>query len=201
MSLNWINQADRLSALPPYVFARLDELKARAREQGLDLIDLGMGNPDGAAPRPRARGPGGGRLLPRIGRGDPAHHPRGRSAQAEHEAQHDLERRAAERRESEAFAFTQFGKACRSGDARKAHHAMLGWLERLEPGLTASDFARDWGDESLVGKLDAFSAAVYRDAQGSVPLGTLYGSLRDARQGYLGGRSVDARPALPPLNP
>ena len=44
--------ADRLSALPPYVFARLDELKARAREQGLDLIDLGMGNPDGFAPQP-----------------------------------------------------------------------------------------------------------------------------------------------------
>ena len=44
--------ADRLNALPPYVFARLDELKARAREQGLDLIDLGMGNPDGFAPQP-----------------------------------------------------------------------------------------------------------------------------------------------------
>ena len=52
MSLNWITRADRLSALPPYVFARLDELKARAREQGLDLIDLGMGNPDGCAPQP-----------------------------------------------------------------------------------------------------------------------------------------------------
>ncbi|MDX2216246.1 MAG: aspartate aminotransferase [Oculatellaceae cyanobacterium bins.114] len=52
MSLDWISQADRLSALPPYVFARLDELKARAREQGLDLIDLGMGNPDGATPQP-----------------------------------------------------------------------------------------------------------------------------------------------------
>ena len=52
MSLNWINRADRLSALPTYVFARLDELKVRAREQGLDLIDLGMGNPDGAAPQP-----------------------------------------------------------------------------------------------------------------------------------------------------
>ncbi|BAZ44115.1 aminotransferase class I and II [Chondrocystis sp. NIES-4102] len=52
MSLNWINRAKRLSVLPPYVFARLDELKARAREQGLDLIDLGMGNPDGAAPQP-----------------------------------------------------------------------------------------------------------------------------------------------------
>jgi LL-diaminopimelate aminotransferase len=30
----------------------LDELKAKAREQGLDLIDLGMGNPDGATPDP-----------------------------------------------------------------------------------------------------------------------------------------------------
>ena len=52
MSLNRISRAQRLDALPPYVFARLDELKARAREQGLDLIDLGMGNPDGAAPQP-----------------------------------------------------------------------------------------------------------------------------------------------------
>jgi LL-diaminopimelate aminotransferase len=52
MSLDWITPADRLSALPPYVFARLDELKARAREQGLDLIDLGMGNPDGPTPQP-----------------------------------------------------------------------------------------------------------------------------------------------------
>ncbi len=53
MTVNWTNRrAQRLSALPAYVFARLDELKARAREQGLDLIDLGMGNPDGFAPRP-----------------------------------------------------------------------------------------------------------------------------------------------------
>jgi LL-diaminopimelate aminotransferase len=52
MNLDWISRAQRLSALPPYVFARLDELKARAREQGIDLIDLGMGNPDGAPPQP-----------------------------------------------------------------------------------------------------------------------------------------------------
>ncbi|MBW4492482.1 MAG: aspartate aminotransferase [Oscillatoria princeps RMCB-10] len=52
MKLDWISPADRLQALPPYVFARLDELKARAREQGLDLIDLGMGNPDGPTPEP-----------------------------------------------------------------------------------------------------------------------------------------------------
>lgn len=52
MQLDWIHPARRLSTLPPYVFARLDELKARAREQGIDLIDLGMGNPDGSAPQP-----------------------------------------------------------------------------------------------------------------------------------------------------
>ncbi|NEN98351.1 MAG: aminotransferase class I/II-fold pyridoxal phosphate-dependent enzyme, partial [Moorea sp. SIO3I7] len=52
MMVDLITPAQRLSALPPYVFARLDELKARAREQGLDLIDLGMGNPDGSAPQP-----------------------------------------------------------------------------------------------------------------------------------------------------
>ncbi|MCG8368489.1 MAG: aspartate aminotransferase [Pseudanabaenales cyanobacterium] len=52
MTIDWIQPAKRLSALPPYVFARLDELKARAREQGLDLIDLGMGNPDGPTPEP-----------------------------------------------------------------------------------------------------------------------------------------------------
>ena len=52
MSLSWISPADRIKSLPPYVFARLDELKAKAREQGLDLIDLGMGNPDGATPQP-----------------------------------------------------------------------------------------------------------------------------------------------------
>lgn len=52
MGLDWIAPADRLGALPPYVFARLDELKVKARQQGLDLIDLGMGNPDGSPPRP-----------------------------------------------------------------------------------------------------------------------------------------------------
>ncbi|MBD2202472.1 aspartate aminotransferase [Calothrix sp. FACHB-1219] len=52
MSLDWIVPAERVQKLPPYVFARLDELKAKAREQGLDLIDLGMGNPDGPTPQP-----------------------------------------------------------------------------------------------------------------------------------------------------
>jgi LL-diaminopimelate aminotransferase len=52
MSFDWIKPAQRLGSLPPYVFARLDELKAKAREQGVDLIDLGMGNPGGPTPAP-----------------------------------------------------------------------------------------------------------------------------------------------------
>jgi LL-diaminopimelate aminotransferase len=42
----------RLSELPTYVFAWLDELKAAARARGADLIDLGMGNPDQPTPQP-----------------------------------------------------------------------------------------------------------------------------------------------------
>ena len=52
MTLDWLKPAERLSSLPPYVFARLDELKANARAQGVDLIDLGMGNPGGPTPAP-----------------------------------------------------------------------------------------------------------------------------------------------------
>lgn len=52
MTLDWLKPAERLNSLPPYVFARLDELKANARAEGVDLIDLGMGNPGGPTPEP-----------------------------------------------------------------------------------------------------------------------------------------------------
>ena len=42
----------RIQKLPPYVFAVINEMRARARAAQLDVIDLGMGNPDGATPRP-----------------------------------------------------------------------------------------------------------------------------------------------------
>ncbi len=41
----------RIAKLPPYVFAVINEMRARARHEGLDVIDLGMGNPDGPTPR------------------------------------------------------------------------------------------------------------------------------------------------------
>src|SRR5579872_3025361 len=41
----------RIQKLPPYVFAVINEMKAKSRAAGLDVVDLGMGNPDGATPR------------------------------------------------------------------------------------------------------------------------------------------------------
>lgn len=42
----------RIGKLPPYVFAVINDMRAKARAAQLDVIDLGMGNPDGATPRP-----------------------------------------------------------------------------------------------------------------------------------------------------
>src|SRR5688572_33421105 len=41
----------RISKLPPYVFAVVNEMKAKLRAAQQDVVDLGMGNPDGATPR------------------------------------------------------------------------------------------------------------------------------------------------------
>ncbi|OGI44783.1 MAG: alanine transaminase [Candidatus Muproteobacteria bacterium RIFCSPHIGHO2_01_FULL_65_16] len=41
----------RIKRLPPYVFNIVNELKAEARKRGEDIIDFGMGNPDGPTPR------------------------------------------------------------------------------------------------------------------------------------------------------
>ena len=42
----------RIKKLPPYVFAVINELRDTARAAGIDIVDMGMGNPDGATPEP-----------------------------------------------------------------------------------------------------------------------------------------------------
>ncbi len=41
----------RIKRLPPYVFAAVNELKAKKRAEGEDVIDFGMGNPDQPTPK------------------------------------------------------------------------------------------------------------------------------------------------------
>jgi alanine-synthesizing transaminase len=40
-----IEVADRVKRLPPYLFGKINDLKYRKRQAGIDVIDLGMGNP------------------------------------------------------------------------------------------------------------------------------------------------------------
>ena len=40
----------RITQLPPYVFTIIDSLKIEARRAGIDVIDLGFGNPDLPSP-------------------------------------------------------------------------------------------------------------------------------------------------------
>src|SRR3954451_18446656 len=41
----------RITSLPPYVFTIIDSLKVEARRAGIDVIDLGFGNPDFPSPQ------------------------------------------------------------------------------------------------------------------------------------------------------
>ncbi|MCK4437148.1 aminotransferase class I/II-fold pyridoxal phosphate-dependent enzyme, partial [bacterium] len=46
MLLNNMVESERILQLPPYMFGRISEEKLEARHKGIDVIDLGMGNPD-----------------------------------------------------------------------------------------------------------------------------------------------------------
>ncbi len=44
--MDWIQPADRLKQLPPYLFMEIDRLKVEVQSKGVDIIDLGVGDPD-----------------------------------------------------------------------------------------------------------------------------------------------------------
>ncbi len=62
-----LKPAARLGQLPPYLFAELDRRREAARARGLDVIDLGIGDPDRPTPPP---------IVERLRReaADPRHH-------------------------------------------------------------------------------------------------------------------------------
>lgn len=43
--------AEKLKKLPPYLFSQINQLKQKALENNMDIIDLGMGNPDMPTPK------------------------------------------------------------------------------------------------------------------------------------------------------
>ncbi len=62
-----ITYAERIKTLPPYLFAAIDEMKQRAMARGVDIINLGIGDPDLPTPAP---------ILQRMQKAvtDPQHH-------------------------------------------------------------------------------------------------------------------------------
>lgn len=50
--MSTIEKADRIKNLPPYLFAKIDQMKTAMQEKGADLIDLGVGDPDLPTPPP-----------------------------------------------------------------------------------------------------------------------------------------------------
>ena len=44
-------KSDRLKRLPPYLFVEIDKAKKKARDEGRDIIDLGVGDPDIPTPK------------------------------------------------------------------------------------------------------------------------------------------------------
>ena len=67
MSAVPIKFADRISSLPPYLFAELDKLRDAKRSEGVDVISLSIGDPDLPTPEPIVA------ALERAAR-DPANH-------------------------------------------------------------------------------------------------------------------------------
>jgi LL-diaminopimelate aminotransferase len=47
-----IERAKRIEQIPPYLFAEIDKKKEEMRQKGMDLIDLGIGDPDLPTPKP-----------------------------------------------------------------------------------------------------------------------------------------------------
>lgn len=47
-----IKYATRIKTLPPYLFAAIDEMKQKAIARGVDIINLGIGDPDLPTPKP-----------------------------------------------------------------------------------------------------------------------------------------------------
>jgi alanine-synthesizing transaminase len=47
-----IRFSERLARLPPYLFARINAIKDKKRREGVDIIDMAMGNPTDPTPEP-----------------------------------------------------------------------------------------------------------------------------------------------------
>jgi alanine-synthesizing transaminase len=48
----FVRLSDRMSRLPPYIFGTINRIKLKKRQEGIDVIDMAMGNPTDPTPQP-----------------------------------------------------------------------------------------------------------------------------------------------------
>ena len=108
---------------------------------------------------------------------------------------------AAERKQTEAYAFARLSAALNSNDGELAYRAMLHWIGRLEPGTNVRAFASAYGDESLSAAVNSLSAGIYGNAERAGDLRRVRGNLKAARKRYLQRGRRQAAQSPPPLNP
>ena len=105
------------------------------------------------------------------------------------------------RRRSEGYAFGKLRKALRSGDPATVDQALLTWLERIEPGMGAREFAQRYGDAKLRSQIDEISHSLYSRTVGAVHLRRLEAPLIAARRRCAKAARERQSLALPPMNP
>ena len=105
------------------------------------------------------------------------------------------------RRRSEGYAFGKLRKALRSGDPATVDQALLTWLERIEPGMGAREFAQRYGDAKLRSRIDEIRHSLYSRNVGAVHLRRLEGPLIAARRRCAKAARERQSLALPPMNP
>lgn len=110
-------------------------------------------------------------------------------------------RARAERLASEEYAFGRLEKALRGKDRRKAHAALLAWIERVAPGLGLIEFTERYGDAKLGDELQEMSRALYREEDDEINLKRLLRPLTKARRQAKAQQAAHGKYALPPLNP
>ena len=102
---------------------------------------------------------------------------------------------------TERYAFRQLRKMLCSGNARVAYHALLRWLDRLEPGLDARQFAVRYGDVEFQAQIEHLSRTLFLTLDKSVNFRKLDMGLVSARQNHLHACEKNNHFALPLMNP
>jgi hypothetical protein len=105
------------------------------------------------------------------------------------------------RRQSEGYAFGRLTRALASDDGRAVYGALLRWVDKLEPSMSAQTFAARYGNESLPALVTALSAGIYGDTGKTADLRELGQLLAAARRRYRQSDSARSMSRLPPLNP